>query len=290
MDSVQSIYDINDVNFMAPEIDDGNIEYKYKLINLSPETIEKRKTQMKYRLNEGSGEAFYHIGVMDDGKILGLTESEYKESVKNLIMIATSIDCSIKPLTETNINGAYVGEFLIRESEKNNYVDLKIGVAGNVDAGKSTTIGTLTKGILDDGRGKARTHVFNFKHEITSGRTSSIGHQIMGFDTEGNVVNSKFERQLSWSEIVNQSNKIVSFFDLAGHERYLRTTIYGLTSICPDYCLIMIGANMGLNHMTREHIGLCLTLKIPFIIIVSKIDIVPDNVLAETMKKINFLL
>jgi GTPase len=180
-----------------------------------------------------------------------------------------------------------VGEFLIRESEKNNYVDLKIGVAGNVDAGKSTTIGTLTKGILDDGRGKARTHVFNFKHEITTGRTSSIGHQIMGFDTDGNVVNSKFERQPTWSDIVNNSNKIITFFDLAGHEKYLRTTIYGLTSICPDYCLIMVGANMGLNHMTREHIGLCLTLKIPFIIIVSKIDIVPENVLADTMKKIN---
>ena len=108
----------------------------------------------------------------------------------------------------------------------------------------------------------------------------------MGFDTNGEIVNCKFERQPSWAEIVTHSNKIISFYDLAGHERYLRTTIYGLTSIYPDYCLIMIGANMGVNHMTKEHMGLCLTLKIPFIVIVSKIDIVPENVLEDNMKKI----
>ena len=39
--------------------------------------------------------------------------------------------------------------------------------------------------------------------------------------------------------------------------------------------------------MTREHIGLCMTLKIPIIIIVTKIDIVPENILEETMQKIN---
>jgi len=29
---------------------------------------------MKFRVNEGSGEAFYYIGVTDDGTILGLNE------------------------------------------------------------------------------------------------------------------------------------------------------------------------------------------------------------------------
>jgi len=87
--------------------------------------------------------------------------------------------------------------------------------------------------------------------------------------------------------VKDKVQQLISFYDLAGHEKYLRTTIYGLTSLYPDYCLIMIGANMGINHMTREHIGLCINLKIPFIILVTKIDIVPDNVLEETMLKIN---
>lgn len=35
---------------------------------------------------------------------------------------------------------------------------------GNVDSGKSTLVGVLTKGLLDDGRGAARSRVFNYKH------------------------------------------------------------------------------------------------------------------------------
>lgn len=43
--------------------------------------------------------------------------------------------------------------------------DVRIAVIGNVDSGKSTLVGVLTKGIMDDGRGKARAKVFNFDHE-----------------------------------------------------------------------------------------------------------------------------
>jgi GTPase len=59
--------------------------------------------------------------------------------------------------------------------------DIRIAVIGNVDSGKSTLVGVLTKGLLDDGRGKARAKVFNFAHEQNNGRTSSIGQEIMGF-------------------------------------------------------------------------------------------------------------
>ena len=271
-------FSINDK--LEKEKDDGNIEYKRQLINLDNDKINKRMTQMKYRIDEGLGEALYFIGVEDDGTLLGLNENEYRESIYNLELIANKINCTIIKIYETIKNNNFIGEFLIRRNN-NNQINIKIGVAGNVDSGKSTTIGTMTKNILDDGRGKARLHVFNYKHEIDTGRTSSIGHQIMGFDNNGNTINSNS------LHIINQASKLISFYDLAGHEKYLRTTIYGLTSLYPDYCLIMIGANMGLNHMTREHIGICINLKIPFIILITKIDIVPVNILEETMTKIN---
>ena len=282
MDEIIKNFDI--LNKLESEKEYGNIEYKRELLNLDQYKINKRITQMKYRIYEGLGEALYFIGVADDGTLLGLNNEEYIESVNNLILIASNIECNVIKISESNKKNFYIGEFLIRENDKN-YLDIKIGVAGNVDSGKSTTIGTLTKSILDDGRGKARVHVFNYKHEIVTGRTSSIGHQIMGYDKNGNIINSN--KNNSWADIASQAVKLISFYDLAGHEKYLRTTIYGLTSIYPDYCLIMIGANMGINHMTREHIGLCINLKIPFIILVTKIDIVPENVLAETMMKIN---
>jgi len=43
--------------------------------------------------------------------------------------------------------------------------DTRIAVIGNVDSGKSTLVGVLTKSIMDDGRGSARKAVFNFAHE-----------------------------------------------------------------------------------------------------------------------------
>ena len=75
-----------------------------------------------------------------------------------------------------------------------------------VDAGKSTMLGVLVKGGLDDGRGKARVNLFRHKHEIESGRTSSVGMEIMGFDAKGDIVTSKVPgRKLSWEDIGKQS-------------------------------------------------------------------------------------
>ena len=65
--------------------------------------------------------------------------------------------------------------------------NLRIAMLGNVDAGKSTLSGILTSapGTLDDGNGSMRSKVFNFKHEQNNGRTSSIAHEIIGFDGNG---------------------------------------------------------------------------------------------------------
>lgn len=52
-------------------------------------------------------------------------------------------------------------------------------------------LGVLVKGDLDDGRGRARVNLFRHKHEIESGRTSSVGMEIMGFDTAGAVITSE---------------------------------------------------------------------------------------------------
>lgn len=41
---------------------------------------------------------------------------------------------------------------------------VKLGIIGNVDAGKSTLVSVLTKGIADDGNGGARVRVLNYLH------------------------------------------------------------------------------------------------------------------------------
>lgn len=94
-------------------------------------------------------------------------------------------------------------------------------LTSTVDAGKSTMLGVLVKGGLDDGRGKARVNLFRHKHEIESGRTSSVGMEIMGFDSKGEIVTSNTAgRKLTWEEIGRRSVSISSNLTRPNEEYY----------------------------------------------------------------------
>ena len=41
--------------------------------------------------------------------------------------------------------------------------------------------------------------------------------------------------------------QVVTLVDLAGHERYFKTTAYGLTGHLPDYACLIVGANAGVG-------------------------------------------
>ena len=83
-----------------------------------------------------------------------------------------------------------MAEVLIRKvPDDQQFLDVRVAVVGPMDAGKSTLLGVLTQGELDNGRGRARLNLFRHLHEIQSGRTSSIGHEILGFDSKGEAVN-----------------------------------------------------------------------------------------------------
>ncbi|MEQ2198163.1 GTP-binding protein 1 [Xenoophorus captivus] len=173
----------------------------------------------------------------------------------------------------------------------------KVAVVGNVDAGKSTLLGVLTHGELDNGRGFARQKLFRHKHEMESGRTSSVGNDILGFDQEGQVVNKPDSHGggLDWTKICEKSSKVITFIDLAGHEKYLKTTVFGMTGHLPDFCMLMVslvGSNAGIVGMTKEHLGLALALNVPVFVVVTKIDMCPANILQgkETHHNMNAYL
>jgi GTPase len=74
----------------------------------------------------------------------------------------------------------------------------------------------------------------------------------------------------------------LTFLDLCGHEKYLKTTMFGLVGLLPDYSMIIVGANMGVSRMTKEHLGISLALKVPIFIVMTKIDISPEDVSEKT--------
>ena len=284
-----------------PENEYGNIEYKMKLIDKKEDRIQEIASQMRFRTYQGGGESIYVIGVADDGQLVGVDDDEFEESFCNLSLAAkensytvTLLSAKSLPKTEKKVSTKKVYEVLVREKNEQRYIDVKVTVAGSVDSGKSSLLGVLTTGKNDNGRGSVRLSIFNFKHEVISGRTSSVAHHILGFDSTGQITNYT-ENSLDkkgWPEIVKDSSKIISFYDLCGHEKYLRTTILGLTSAYPDVCFILVGANMGMSRVTKEHIFLCVTLNIPFAIVLTKIDICKNRkkVLEETVISINKLL
>lgn len=276
-----------------PEQEFGNVEYKSSLVSKSQDRIQCIASQMRFRVDEGEGEAIYVIGVSDDGSPVGVTDEDFTESFNNLSMAARENNYSITMLvTKTLKNSNKICELLVREKNDQKYIDIKVAVAGTVDAGKSSLLGVLTTGKNDDGRGSARLSIFNFRHEISSGRTSSIAHHILGFDDTGKIVNYEGLHKRSWPDIVKDSSKIISFYDLCGHEKYFRTTIRGLSSSYPDMALILVGGNMGISRITYDHIFLCVSLKIPFAIVVTKIDICKNRrkVFSDTIQNINKLL
>ena len=170
---------------------------------------------------------------------------------------------------------------------------IKIGVVGNVDSGKSTLVGVLSKGILDNGRGSARLRVFNYAHEANNGRSSSVAQEIMGFKKDGaQIFPDRYVQSKNkyWKDVVKDAHKIISLIDLCGHEKYLKTTMYGLVGTKPDYVMIVVGANLDLSKMTKEHLGIVLALEIPFFVVITKTDMVAEEITKTTTEKLQKLL
>lgn len=198
------------------------------------------------------------------------------------------------------INESKLGESndnLFSDRQASHIVDVHVAVVGNVDSGKSTLIGTLISGQQDDGRGKSRSKVFIHAHEHQNGRTSAVSQHIMGFSSQSIPVHqsipanaSSNQKTKAWSNVVHNSKSIITFVDLPGHERYLKTTIGGLTGLYPDYVFVIINSLAGITKMTKEHLGCAIALNLRLVIIVTKIDLVPSNVLDDSKKQIDRVL
>lgn len=201
-------------------------------------------------------------------------------------------------------------EVLIRKvPDDQQFIDVRVAVLGNVESGKSTLIGVLTQNELDNGRGKARLNLFRHLHEVQTGHTSSINHEILGFNNQSQVSVIKFLKILNMililnniikvvnfgncrtpEEICENSSKIITFIDLAGHSKYMKTTVFGLSSYAPDFSMLLISANNGIAGTTKEHLGFSLALEVPVFIVVNKTDLCQSKLLQQTLHSIEALL
>ncbi|XP_039859878.1 GTP binding protein 1, like isoform X1 [Simochromis diagramma] len=272
-----------------------HLDLSSKLVLVSPtgEQYDSLLRHLRERIDEGCGETIYVVGMGSDGGDYGLDEKDMEASVATVRSLCEQIEADLIMLRERTDAGGKIRDYLIRRRVgEQDFLEVRVAVVGNVDAGKSTLLGVLTHGELDNGRGFARQKLFRHKHEMESGRTSSVGNDILGFDQEGQVVNKPDSHGggLDWTKICEKSSKVITFIDLAGHEKYLKTTVFGMTGHLPDFCMLMVGSNAGIVGMTKEHLGLALALNVPVFVVVTKIDMCPANILQETLKLLQRLL
>ncbi|KOX75942.1 GTP-binding protein 1 [Melipona quadrifasciata] len=277
-------------------VDYSSIRGKSVLVSPSEDQYELLLRRLRERIQDGGSETIFDIGIGEDGSEDGLKEDEYEASVATLQSLAATLEADCVLLRQSKVDQGLIGQYLVRRRlDRQDFLEIReklsltdfnyrVAVVGNVDAGKSTLLGVLTHGELDNGRGLARQKLFRHKHEAETGRTSSVGNDILGFDSVGNVVNKPEHGSLDWVKICEKSSKVITFIDLAGHERYLKTTVFGMTGHAPDFGMLMVGANAGIVGMTKEHLGLALALSVPVFVVVTKIDMCPPNILQENLR------
>ena len=210
-------------------------------------------------------------------------------SLYTLNQMARKLGASTSVLRRKTIAGRRsVVEVLVRKIPDDQHnIEIRLAVLGSADAGKSTLLGVLTQGEYDNGRGKARLNMFRHMHEIQTGRTSCISHETLGFDSQGNVINYKYNEMMTSEEISDRSSKLVTFMDLAGHRRYMKTTVQALSGYSPHYAMLVIGSGGSIGAMTIEHLTIVRALDIPFFIVVTKTDLKPPE---ETVLQLKQLL
>ena len=200
------------------------------------------------------------------GQLIDITAKDYlnlNDNVRQCLQGINQLTGEYFPVTVTLDNYDlydYVGVEIDHPTQR-------FMIEGGILTHNSTTLGVIKSQQPDNGSGLRRKGIFKHDHERESGRTSDVSNQYLQYN-----------------------ERLYSFSDLAGHEGYLKTTIYGLVSTPIDWAMLHISANQGIEQMTREHLSIVVQLKLNMFIVVTKNDISPPNVTQNNLKTIQIVM
>ncbi len=140
-----------------------------------------------------------------------------------------------------------------------------IATAGHVDHGKTSLVLALTQ-----------THTDSTAEEQRRGMTIDLGFAYSHL--AGPVLHG-----------VDSSTTPLGFVDVPGHERFVRNMLAGVAAI--DLALLVVAADDGPMPQTHEHLAILGLLGVPrCVVVLSKIDRVPPDRLAQARQEIGALL
>lgn len=199
----------------------------------------------------------------------------------------------------------------MREDNYSTTEQIRISITGPSAAGKSSLLGTLTSSILDNGRGASRLSLLKHRHEISSGITSSVAQELIGYATGESmqdpveVINYASGNVAAWDDIhaTAKDSRLAFVSDLPGSVRYLKSTLRGLISWAPHYVFLCIPANcdeemvperpvcgtseqMTEINLALSHLDLCIKSGIPTVIVITKMDVASRAGLRGNLTKV----
>ena len=103
---------------------------------------------------------------------------------------------------------------------------------------------------------------------------------------------------------------VITFTDLAGHTKYMKTTIFGLSSDAADFAMLCVDAPSSVGMLlllasnfffpnktifllvdtTREHFSYAITLDVPVFVVINKIDLCSRTSIQQTIGCLTYLL
>ncbi|KAH7326754.1 hypothetical protein B0I35DRAFT_347137 [Stachybotrys elegans] len=186
---------------------------------------------------------------------------------------------------------------------------LRVTLTGPTTSGKSSLLGTLSTGTLDNGRGKSRLSLLKHRHEMASGVTSSIAQELIGYKDNA-ILNFSQGNIESWVDIhdCSEGGRLVFLTDSGGHPRYRRTVLRGLLNWAPHWSILCIAADDGEQALSatgatssardvlgsaaagvdlvKAHLTLALQLEVPMAIVITKMDLATNTSVGATLSKV----
>ncbi|KAL4803777.1 hypothetical protein BDV18DRAFT_144408 [Aspergillus unguis] len=198
----------------------------------------------------------------------------------------------------------------IPEGYASNTDQIRVSIAGPHTVGKSSLLGTLTSSVLDNGRGTSRLGLLKHRHEISSGVTSSVAHELIGY-AEGDTLTNDFDvvnyaagNVAAWDDIhaASEGGRLAFVSDLPGSVRYSKSMLRGLISWAPHYVFLCVAATSEEGTSTSpgtesteqpldinlalSYLELCIKLEIPIVVVITKMDLASRAGLRNVLAKL----